>query len=404
MIARASARCEPGRGQRGAVAADAAAEPVAHDRALGCEHRLRVDRLLASEDGPLEQGRRRRLAVAGQRGGASDLALQDPHRPERAAHARGERQLTLGERGVEARPRERGAVAEAWVARPEPDAGGGRLVGIVARGRERRPAPRPDALRPELARHLLRRERLELDDLEPGRGGLQPLAAAFARRRLELQLERDAARGDPDLRRSGRRGRACPAASNGSRARAPSGVEALGPRRGEVDLPEEDRRLRDLPPPGAASPPVYGGFAIESAVVAPSAFSARRNARTFARYCAVVSVHGVGVCAPKSSFSAISGVCSRSPTRRSRTPSGLAGDRRRVGRGARRADPLVQVQVEEDGRRARRRGTAPAASVPEDSASMRPGFGTIGALWPAKSTHSGPFDGRPHPAETSARR
>ena len=28
----------------------------------------------------------------------------------------------------------------------------------------------------------------------------------------------------------------------------------------------------------------------------------------FARYCAVVVVHGVGVCAPKSSFSAIQGV------------------------------------------------------------------------------------------------
>ena len=58
----------------------------------------------------------------------------------------------------------------------------------------------------------------------------------------------------------------------------------------------------------AASPPVNGGFAIESSGLAPSADSALMNASTFARYCAFVSDHGVGVCAPNSSFSATIGV------------------------------------------------------------------------------------------------
>ena len=57
----------------------------------------------------------------------------------------------------------------------------------------------------------------------------------------------------------------------------------------------------------AASPPVNGGFATESSGRAPRFDSAVRNASTFARYCAFVSDHGVGVCAPKSSFSATIG-------------------------------------------------------------------------------------------------
>ncbi len=53
---------------------------------------------------------------------------------------------------------------------------------------------------------------------------------------------------------------------------------------------------------------MYGGFAIESSGRAPSAASAVRNWSTFARYWALLDDHGVGVCAPASSFSAIIGV------------------------------------------------------------------------------------------------
>ncbi len=53
---------------------------------------------------------------------------------------------------------------------------------------------------------------------------------------------------------------------------------------------------------------MYGGFAIVSAVVAPSASRSCISASTLARYCALFVLHGVSVCAPKSSFSAISGV------------------------------------------------------------------------------------------------
>ena len=51
-----------------------------------------------------------------------------------------------------------------------------------------------------LAGDLLRGQRLELDDLEPRGLRLQPVPAALAGSRLELQLERDARRRDPDLR------------------------------------------------------------------------------------------------------------------------------------------------------------------------------------------------------------
>ena len=52
---------------------------------------------------------------------------------------------------------------------------------------------------------------------------------------------------------------------------------------------------------------VYGRFESSRNGRAPRSCSRCRYASTFARYCAVVAVHGVGNCAPKSSFSAISG-------------------------------------------------------------------------------------------------
>ena len=71
----------------------------------------------------------------------------------------------------------------------------------------------------------------------------------------------------------------------------------------------------------------------------------------FARYCAVVAVQGVGVWAPKSSFSAIHGVWQPvTETAKSKSRSARVLDQRRIGGHRRRADAVVEVEVEEDGR------------------------------------------------------
>src|SRR3954451_6201882 len=57
-----------------------------------------------------------------------------------------------------------------------------------------------------------------------------------------------------------------------------------------------------------ASPSVYGGFEISRYGTAPRCASRVRYARTSARYCVFVELHGVTRSAPKSSFSAITGV------------------------------------------------------------------------------------------------
>src|SRR2546425_10090073 len=57
----------------------------------------------------------------------------------------------------------------------------------------------------------------------------------------------------------------------------------------------------------AASPPVYGRELKSRNGRAPPAASVLRKASTFARYCAVVAVHGVGTEAPNSSFRAMNG-------------------------------------------------------------------------------------------------
>ncbi len=53
---------------------------------------------------------------------------------------------------------------------------------------------------------------------------------------------------------------------------------------------------------------MYGGFGIESSGVAPRLLRSVRNCSTFARYCPLFAVQGVGVWAPASSLSAIVGV------------------------------------------------------------------------------------------------
>src|SRR5262249_2461378 len=58
----------------------------------------------------------------------------------------------------------------------------------------------------------------------------------------------------------------------------------------------------------ASLEPEYGDLAIRRTGCAPFAARSCRNASTLARYCAVEAVHGVGIPAPKSSFSTTSGV------------------------------------------------------------------------------------------------
>jgi hypothetical protein len=99
-----------------------------------------------------------------------------------------------------------------------------------------------------LGRDLPRRERLELDDLEPGVLRLEAVATALTGSRLKLQLESDARGRDPDLCEV----RDEPAQAAPHRAARPHRaevVQALRPRRGEVHLPDQDRRLRRLAPP-----------------------------------------------------------------------------------------------------------------------------------------------------------
>ena len=115
----------------------------------------------------------------------------------------------------------------------------------------------------------------------------------------------------------------------------------------------------------AASPAVFGGLAIVMKTFAPRSASLRRRISVFARYCAVVAVHGAGVWAPKSSFSAIHGVAQpRHRDREVEEAVRLRDDPGRVGRDGRRADAVVEVEVEED-----RRG----AGRPRGRRLLRPG-------------------------------
>jgi hypothetical protein len=129
---------------------------------------------------------------------------------------------------------------------------------------------------------------------------------------------------------------------------------------------------------------------------APRSASRLTRASVLARYCAVVVVQGVGVCAPKSSFSAIHGVVqpdtvTAKSKRRSARSAIVAGSAGRVGVPTR----LLKF-------RSKKTVAAPAAraaegfTVPEVNASVSPGFCGSGASCPAKSTQSGFASGMPH--------
>ena len=154
----------------------------------------------------------------------------------------------------------------------------------------------------QLGRDLLRGERLPLDDVEPLPERLQALAAAGAGRRAERAAS---SRSGSWGSRSGS-GPPCACASSPRRRRLPSDGALLRDRRArEVDLGHEVGDLRHLPPP------LVRRFVVRVRPVRAAAGTAARRARraaarsasTFARYCAVVGVHGVGSCAPTSSFS-----------------------------------------------------------------------------------------------------
>ena len=118
-------------------------------------------------------------------------------------------------------------------------------------------------------------------------------------------------------------------------------------------------------------------------MVAPSASSACSRLSTFARYCAFVALHGVGVWAPKSSFSAINGV-EHPVTCTAKSNSFRAFSAIVAGSAGAEVVPMRSFRC-----RSKKTVAAPAwriaagATVPEETASTSPGFGVIGASCPA---------------------
>jgi hypothetical protein len=128
---------------------------------------------------------------------------------------------------------------------------------------------------------------------------------------------------------------------------------------------------------------VYGGFAIVIAGRAPSAARSCSNARTFARYCAFDGDHGVGVCAPNSSFSAITGV-EQPVTATAKSNRRFALSAIVAGSAGFDVDPTRLLKL-----RSKKIVCAPSAriaagiSVPDETARISPGRGLIGASCPA---------------------
>ena len=348
--------------QRGQVGRHAAAEVVVDEGELRREHRARVELDLLLEHEPLEHDARGDVAVADRPRERVDGALPDLSGGERADHA-GAEQLELAdrERRVHRRPGGARPAAELLVAHPQVDADRLALVGVDPRLAERRPAPRPDRVRPQLLRHPPRRERLQLHDLEPLRARLQPLAAARARRRLELELERDPARRNADLRELR------------TSARMPLRIDRLartGPSAcscgtfGEVKKTWRIRSAigREVAPPLRRLAAGVGRVRDRHADEARRAPSAAGRARACSRGTAPSSSSRASASARRRARSARSTASGSrvTETAKSKSRSARSSISRRVGGHGRRPDAVVEVEVEEDGRGAVLRAPPPA--------------------------------------------
>ena len=217
-----------------------AAEPHRDDRLLDREHARVGNGMSRRLDEPREERAQRDLGIARHGRQCLHAELRDRLAVDAAACVGRQCDLPFVERRVEAGPGGRRAVAKGRIARPEGDAGGLRLVGVGARGVERPPAPRDDAADAKLAGHLLRRERHELREAEPGGGRLQPFATAQAGPRMEADDEAEAIRRDA----GGQQRRETLTELLAHRAAREHGARAHERRRREVHLADD---LRDLP-------------------------------------------------------------------------------------------------------------------------------------------------------------
>ena len=200
---------------------DAAAEVVVDEGELGREHRTRVELDLLLEHEPLEHDALGDVAVADRPRERRHRALVGSARPGAGRRHRRELvELADRQRRINRGACRAGAAAEARVAHPEVDADRLALVPVDPRLAERRPAPRPDRVRPSSFVTCRAASACSLTISSHFDARLQPLAPARARRRLELELERDAARRNPDLGEARGRARASRCASPGSRAPA----------------------------------------------------------------------------------------------------------------------------------------------------------------------------------------
>ena len=350
MIARASPSVTRASVERRAVARDAAAEPVANDGTFRREHRCGIDGLVGSQHHALEHRRGSRTEVTGQRRGPSDIRLRDPLRAERATRTRRKRDLALAQRLVERLAGNRRCVAELRVSRPEIHARCGGLVGIV-------PAT-------EKLGHP--------HDQMPSTG--VSAATCFAASASSLTNSSHADFGfspcrppcpgaDWNCNSSATRPAGIPIApKRATSARMPLRIDTTGPRRpelgkadrpgrGEVDLPDQDRGL------GRLTPPVRG---LAAGIRRVRDRDRRRRPerlellqqRQHVR--AVLRIRR----APRGRRLGAEELVLGDQRRRAaghldgevEQPLRLVGDRRRVRRCRRRADAIVQMEIEEDGR------------------------------------------------------
>ena len=215
--------------------------------ALRCEQRVPRDRALRDLDEPLEQGAERGIAVARQRLERADRTGADAPMPSaRQTVPCGSRICPAVSERSKRGPSILGALQSAPPPRPEPDAGRLRLRGVHLPAVPLLPAPGEDRAEPELRRHLLRRERLPLHDLEPGGRGLETVAAADSLLAEEAEHDAEPVRGDPDRRERGDR---VPVALP-QQPVAEDRPERPDARRRQVDLPDDVGDLRDREPPG----------------------------------------------------------------------------------------------------------------------------------------------------------